>query len=256
MHGTLLGILYSKLGVFARPLLLCVIDLDANAVYAGAFFSLYQDVLDAADHAGFYQVTPVGRHANGYIRRGDFKPLGIENVFGIHLGIFAEGCLELPVKGFHSIFRYAASLQCLTQIILREFQRLGYVGFLVQQDLLTDLILYRIDGIQLHTFFSLILPNMTHQQKQILDEAMIKTYENFGITMRNKSLIDPKNPTQYKPMPILGDLYAQIQKYNAPEFRADARAICISLVWQRLQLAWRRQQRCFLLMPLWKNCTR
>lgn len=82
---------------------------------------------------------------------------------------------------------------------------------------------------QLHTFFSLLLPNMTHQQKQILDEAMLKTYENFGITMRNKSLIDPKNPTQYKPMPILGDLYAQIQKYNAPEFRADARAICAAL---------------------------
>ena len=83
---------------------------------------------------------------------------------------------------------------------------------------------------QLHTFFSLILPNMSHQQKQILDEAMIKTYEAFGITMRNKSLIDPKNPTKYKTMPILGDLYAQVQKFAATnEFRADARAICAAL---------------------------
>lgn len=83
---------------------------------------------------------------------------------------------------------------------------------------------------QLHTFFSLILPEMTHQQKQILDEAMIKTYEDFGITMKNKSLIDPKNPTQYKPMPILGDLYAQVQKYlKIAEYRADARAICAAL---------------------------
>lgn len=83
---------------------------------------------------------------------------------------------------------------------------------------------------QLHTFFSLILPNMSHQQKQILDEAMIKTYEAFGITMRNKSLIDPKNPTKYKPMPILGDLYAQVQKFaSIPEFRAEARAICAAL---------------------------
>lgn len=83
---------------------------------------------------------------------------------------------------------------------------------------------------QLHTFFSLILPDMTHQQKQILDEAMIKTYEAFGITMKNKSLIDPKNPTRYKPMPILGDLYAQIQKYiSTPELRMDARVILAAL---------------------------
>ena len=83
---------------------------------------------------------------------------------------------------------------------------------------------------QLHTFFSLILPDMTHQQKQILDEAMIKTYEAFGITMRNKSLIDPKNPTQYKPMPILGDLYAQVQKYlKLSEFRMAASGICAAL---------------------------
>lgn len=83
---------------------------------------------------------------------------------------------------------------------------------------------------QLHTFFSLILPNMTHEQKQILDEAMLATYAAFGITMKNKSLIDPKNPTQYKTMPILGDLYAQVQKLgNNPTFRADARAICAAM---------------------------
>ena len=83
---------------------------------------------------------------------------------------------------------------------------------------------------QLHTFFSLILPDMSHQQKQILDEAMIKTYEGFGITMRNKSLIDPKNPSKYKPMPILGDLYAQVQRFAAiSEFRTDARAILAAL---------------------------
>lgn len=83
---------------------------------------------------------------------------------------------------------------------------------------------------QLHVFYSLILPNMTHQQRQILDEASIKTYESFGITMKNKSLIDPKNPTQYKPMPILGDLYAQVQKYlSLAEFKADARVILAAL---------------------------
>lgn len=83
---------------------------------------------------------------------------------------------------------------------------------------------------QLHTFFSLIMPEMTHQQKQILDDAMLATYESFGITMKNKSLIDPKNPTQYKPMPILGDLYAQVQKYlKKQEFKVAASAICAAL---------------------------
>ena len=83
---------------------------------------------------------------------------------------------------------------------------------------------------QLHTFFSLILPNMTHLQKQILDEAMLRTYEKKGITMRNKSLIDPRNPTQYKEMPILGDLYNEIYAYTTQtDFRVDAKAICAVL---------------------------
>lgn len=83
---------------------------------------------------------------------------------------------------------------------------------------------------QLHTFFSLILPRMSYQQKQILDEAMIETYRKKGITTKNKSLIDPKNPTQYKEMPILGDLYAEVKSYmSQAEYRADARTICAAM---------------------------
>ena len=61
---------------------------------------------------------------------------------------------------------------------------------------------------QLHIFFSLLIPDMNHEEKQLLDEALIKTYAMKGITHENSSLIDESNPEKYKEMPILGDLYS------------------------------------------------
>jgi len=61
---------------------------------------------------------------------------------------------------------------------------------------------------QLHIFFSLLIPDMNHEEKQLLDEALIKTYAMKGITHENSSLIDENNPNKYKEMPILGDLYS------------------------------------------------
>ncbi len=60
---------------------------------------------------------------------------------------------------------------------------------------------------RLHVFFSLLIPDMTHEEKQLLDEALIKTYALKGITHDNESLNDPQNPGQYREMPVLGDLY-------------------------------------------------
>ena len=60
---------------------------------------------------------------------------------------------------------------------------------------------------QLHIFFSLLIPDMNHEERQLLDEALIKTYNGKGITHDNDSLEDPDNPGHYKEMPILGDLY-------------------------------------------------
>lgn len=60
---------------------------------------------------------------------------------------------------------------------------------------------------RLHVFFSLLIPDMSHEEKQLLDEALIKTYAKKGITHKNESLIDPKHPEHYKEMPILGDVY-------------------------------------------------
>lgn len=60
---------------------------------------------------------------------------------------------------------------------------------------------------RLHTFFSLLIPDMSHEERQLLDDAMICTYGVKGITHDNASLEQPKHPGRYKEMPILGDLY-------------------------------------------------
>jgi type IV secretory pathway VirB4 component len=59
---------------------------------------------------------------------------------------------------------------------------------------------------KLHIFFSLLVPDITFEEKQLLDEALIKTYAKKGITTDNTSLEKyPNGP--YKEMPTLGDLY-------------------------------------------------
>lgn len=59
----------------------------------------------------------------------------------------------------------------------------------------------------LHIFFSLLVPDMTHEEKQLLDEAMVICYQEKGITHDNQSLFDPIKPDCYRKMPILGDLH-------------------------------------------------
>lgn len=68
---------------------------------------------------------------------------------------------------------------------------------------------------QLHIFFSLLIPDMSHEERQLLDEALIRTYNAKGITHDNASLEDPANPGCYREMPVLGDLYEILKA--APE---------------------------------------
>ncbi|MCL2775758.1 MAG: ATP-binding protein, partial [Oscillospiraceae bacterium] len=65
---------------------------------------------------------------------------------------------------------------------------------------------------RLHIFFSLLIPDMTHEEKQLLDDALIKTYELKSINHNNDSLVDPDNPNTYREMPVLGDLYDVLLK--------------------------------------------
>ena len=59
----------------------------------------------------------------------------------------------------------------------------------------------------IHIFFSLLVPDMTHEEKQLLDEALVETYRKKGITYENESLIDPVHPERYRAMPVLEDVY-------------------------------------------------
>jgi len=60
---------------------------------------------------------------------------------------------------------------------------------------------------RLHIFFSLLIPDMNHEERQLLDEALIQTYNQKGITHNNESLVDPTQPQRYKEMPILEDVF-------------------------------------------------
>ena len=67
---------------------------------------------------------------------------------------------------------------------------------------------------QLMIFFGLLIPDMTNEEEQMLDEALVKTYAEFGITHDNESLyVDAHaNPPVMKTMPILGDLHKNLKE--------------------------------------------
>lgn len=67
---------------------------------------------------------------------------------------------------------------------------------------------------QLMIFFSLLIPDLTNEEEQMLDEALIRTYGKFGITHDNDSVYEDRNavPPKMKTMPILGDLHEELQK--------------------------------------------
>ena len=67
---------------------------------------------------------------------------------------------------------------------------------------------------QLMIFFSLLIPDMSNEEEQMLDEALIKTYNEFGITHDNNSLYADitASPPKMKKMPILGDLHKHLRE--------------------------------------------
>lgn len=68
---------------------------------------------------------------------------------------------------------------------------------------------------RLHIFFSLLIPDMSYEEKQLLDEAMVITYANKGITHQNETLDNGRGG--YVEMPVLGDLYEVLM--GKPETR-------------------------------------
>ncbi|MBR4054707.1 MAG: ATP-binding protein [Clostridia bacterium] len=67
---------------------------------------------------------------------------------------------------------------------------------------------------QLMIFFSLLIPDMSNEEEQMLDEALIRTYAKYGISHDNDSVyIDREaSPPRIKAMPILGDLHEELCK--------------------------------------------
>ena len=61
-------------------------------------------------------------------------------------------------------------------------------------------------------FFYLLMPEITYEEKQVLDEALVDTYAKFGITNDNDSLWDPEHPGRFRPMPTLKDLYETLEE--------------------------------------------
>lgn len=74
---------------------------------------------------------------------------------------------------------------------------------------------------QISRFFALLIPDISIQERHLLDEALIKTYHKFGITVQNESLADPKNPDAYKEMPILGDLMDELEMQRSDGLKTD-----------------------------------
>ena len=65
---------------------------------------------------------------------------------------------------------------------------------------------------QLMIFFSLLIPDMSNEEEHLLDEALVKTYANFGITHDNSSIYEDPGSGKVKTMPILGDLYEVLKE--------------------------------------------
>lgn len=62
----------------------------------------------------------------------------------------------------------------------------------------------------LEMLFEIMIPDLSNEEEQLLNGHIIKTYRKYGITDDNRSLADPENPENYRPMPTLRDLYDEL----------------------------------------------
>lgn len=97
-----------------------------------------------------------------------------------------------------------ASKQCIN---VMEIRRVDQTANAIIDGVINDNSILARKIQQLHIFFALLIPDMSHEERQLLDETLIRTYALKGITHENDSLIDPDDPTKYREMPILEDVY-------------------------------------------------
>lgn len=69
---------------------------------------------------------------------------------------------------------------------------------------------YMIEKVQaLLVFFSLLVPDITYEEKQLVDEALLEVYKDYGITEDNSTIYDENG--ELKTMPILEDVWSKLQ---------------------------------------------
>lgn len=103
------------------------------------------------------------------------------------------------------------SPHCINVMAIRhtlspEMELIDAVGYIEMASLLAKKIQ------QLMTFFGLLIPDMSNEEEQMLDEALIRTYADFGINHDNNSVYADmtSSPPRMKRMPILGDLHKHL----------------------------------------------
>lgn len=75
----------------------------------------------------------------------------------------------------------------------------------------------------LKNFFMLLISDISIEEKQLLDEAIMETYRRFGITTDNNSLIDPEDflGKRFRKMPIISDLQNVLRENPKTERMAN-----------------------------------
>ena len=107
-----------------------------------------------------------------------------------------------------------ASKQCIN---IMEIRRMDQTANAIIDGVINENSILARKIQQLHIFFSLLIPDMNHEEKQLLDETLIRTYAGKGITHDNDTLIDPGDPAKYREMPLLEDVYNLLME--SPETR-------------------------------------
>lgn len=103
-----------------------------------------------------------------------------------------------------------SSTDCVNVMEIRNIDRT--VEMLISGDEIgkDPLLMKKID--QLNVFFDLLIPDMSYEERQIMDEGLMVTYQKKGITSDNTSLLRDANKQIYKEMPTIGDLYNTLKE--------------------------------------------
>lgn len=160
-----------------------------------------------------YAQKSVGLGVKNYI----LKPIGAESLYKE----MKEICEKLHIENSQRQYIQSMKNQLRQSLPVLQEQTLNKIVCSADRNL--RLYLERAKSLQLeselaskiqslHIFFSLLIPDMSHEEKQLLDGAMVTCYQEKGITHDNLSLTDPEHPGKYKKMPILGDLHEVLMR--------------------------------------------